>query len=174
MSDFSFDKLAERLWVGSYPTDPRDFAALKEQGIAAVLSLQTEGDIHASGLLPKTVWRMAMSSGLDYERFEIRDFAEDAIRRAIVQAMGKLHALFEQLDDEESVFVHCTAGINRSPSVALGYAILRDGSSTDDVLALARAARPSIRPYEAVLRALEKAREANWASVLEAAEKEED
>lgn len=173
MSDFSFDKLAERLWVGSYPTGPQDFNALKEEGIAAVLSLQTEGDIHASGLLPKTVWRMAMSSGLDYERFEIRDFVEDAVRRAIVPAMGRLHALFELLDDDESVFVHCTAGINRSPSVALGYAILRDGRSAEEVLAAARNARPIIRPYEGVLHALEKDRDANWALVQEEADKED-
>jgi protein-tyrosine phosphatase len=174
MSHFSFNKLADRLWVGSYPTNPEDFDTLKSLGVAAVLSLQTDGDIHASGLLPKTVWRMAMASGLDYERFPIRDFVEEAVRRAIVQAMGHLHALFELIDDDEAVYVHCTAGINRSPSVALGYAILRDGRSAEEVLDAARRARGEIRPYEAVLRALEKDRDANWAQVLEEAEREED
>ncbi len=174
MYHFSFDKLAERLWVGSYPTGPQDFATLKEHGVAGVLSLQTEGDIRSSGLLPKTVWHLAISSGLDYERFEIRDFVEDAVWRAIVTAMGKLHELFEMLDDEEQVYVHCTAGINRSPSVALGYAMLRDGLTADEVLERARAARPQIRPYEAVLRELERDRDANWQRVLEAADRDDD
>ncbi len=174
MDEFSFDKLADRLWVGSYPTGPQDFVTLKEEGVAAVLSLQTEGDIKASGLLPKTVWRLAMSSGLDYERFEIRDFVEDAVRRAIVKAMGKLHELFEMLDEDEDVYVHCTAGINRSPSVALGYALLRDGLSADEVLARARAARPQIRPYESVLRHLEEHREKKWQRVLDAAAADDD
>lgn len=51
------------------------------------------------------------------------------------------------------VYIHCTAGVGRAPSLAAAYLISK-GCSVDEALNRIRAARPFIKPTPAQLRAL--------------------
>uniref|UniRef100_A0A8C7Y4E2 Dual specificity phosphatase 19b n=1 Tax=Oryzias sinensis TaxID=183150 RepID=A0A8C7Y4E2_9TELE len=44
------------------------------------------------------------------------------------------------------VLVHCNAGVSRSPSVVIGYLMIREGLSFDDAFSQVKQARPSSRP----------------------------
>jgi len=154
--------------VGSYPAGPEDYAHLKDAcGVRAVLSVQTDDDLKMWGLSPGAAWRLAMASGLAVERVPIVDFREDALKAGLVGALGVLHALVEE---EGVVYLHCTAGVNRSPTLALAYLMLREGWSAAEALERGREARPQIDPYPAVLRWVERERARLWPAVTEAAE----
>ena len=165
---FSADAITDQVWVGSYPADEGDWTTLRDaHGVEAVLNLQTDDDLRSEGLLPKVAWKLAVGSGLTVERVAITDFRPDEVQRALVPAVAQLHALVEE---HGRVYVHCTAGMNRSPTIALAYLILREGWTVEEALERGTAARPIIRPYVAVLREAASQRARLWPLVLEAAQ----
>lgn len=166
---FSADPITDQLWVGSYPADEADWTLLAEgYGVEAVLNLQTDDDLRGEGLLPAVAWKMSMASGLTVERVPITDFRPDEVQRWLVPAVAALHAL---AIEHARVFVHCTAGMNRSPTIALAYLILKEGWTVEQALERGAAARPIIRPYVAVLREAVAQRARLWPAVVEAASK---
>lgn len=46
------------------------------------------------------------------------------------------------------VYVHCRAGVNRSPTVVAAYLMWRDGVSRDEALAIIHKKRPRVGPFE--------------------------
>lgn len=166
---FSADAITDQLWVGSYPADEEDWTLLAEgYDVGAVLSLQTDDDLRGEGLLPSVVWKLAVGSGLTVERVPITDFRADEVQRSLVPAVAALHAL---ATEHGRVYVHCTAGMNRSPTILLAYLVLRDGWSVEQALERGTKARPIMRPYVAVLRQAAAQRARLWPLVLEAAGK---
>jgi hypothetical protein len=165
---FSADAITDQVWVGSYPADEGDWALLADgYAIGAVLNLQTDDDLRGEGLLPSVAFKLAVGSGLAVERVAITDFRPDEVQRSLVPAVAALHAL---VSEHGRVLVHCTAGMNRSPTIALAYLILRDGWSVDEALERGTRARPIIRPYTAILREAAAQRARLWPLVLEASE----
>lgn len=168
MFEFNPSRFAADLLVGSYPAEPSHFERLRDEfGVDAVYNLQTDEDIHSYGLNPDVLWHMAVAADHTYVRHPIKDFDPSAVKRALTGALVDLHRL---VDDGCRVYVHCTAGINRSATITLAYQILRDGKSPDEVLRAALAVRPQIRPYQSVLDATAKDRKKLWTRILAAVE----
>jgi hypothetical protein len=165
VSFFNPDMFSENLWVSGYPVEPADFLRLKRDlGVDAVLSLQTDEDLRELGLKPDLPWRAAVGAGLEYVRCPMRDFDEEAARKGLAQALVELHRL---VADGLTVLVHCTAGMNRSPTLALAYIMLVDGLTAQEAVERGKRARPFIRPYERVLLWVEKERRKLGASLRE-------
>jgi hypothetical protein len=164
---FSADAITDELWVGSYPADEADWILLRDgYGVEAVLNLQTDDDLRGEGLLSSVAWKLAMGSGLTVERVPITDFRPEEVQRSLVPAVAALHAL---ASEHARVFVHCTAGMNRSPTILLAYLILNAGWTVEQALERGLAARSVIRPYVQVLRDVAARRERLWPLVVEAA-----
>ena len=109
---------APSLWVGSMPSGPEDLARLVQAGVGAVLSLQTDDDLGERGLRWTTLWQLMSARGLLAERAPIRDFDKKDLLRGIDPALERLDAL---LASGRPVYLHCTAGLNRSPTVAIAH-----------------------------------------------------
>jgi protein-tyrosine phosphatase len=103
--------------VGSAPWAPEDSEFVRRTlGATALLSLQSDDDLAARGLGWSTLWAIHMRAGLAAERVAIRDFeARDLARHldAAIAAGERLLAAGHRL------YLHCSAGLNRSPTVAV-------------------------------------------------------
>ena len=111
--------LDEAVCVGSAATTADALAIVRETcGATAILSLQTDDDLGARGLRWPTVWSLAMRAGITAERVPIRDFDKRDLLGHIDPALAALDGL---LSAGHRVYVHCTAGLNRSPTVCVAH-----------------------------------------------------
>lgn len=121
---------------------PADLPRLRRAGVTAILSLQEpERD------LPKVVierMRSACEPGVAFRNVGIPDYDPEALTRMLLPA---LKALRELHADGRIVYVHCTEGINRAPSVALAYLVAAEALDVESALAVIRSADPLAMPY---------------------------
>lgn len=139
------------LFIGRAPSDPEDIASLKRRGITAVLSLQTDEDLVAMGLSWAQVEQWCETDGLETHRVPIEDWSPQAMIARMDEAVAALHRF---LETGHTVFLHCTAGVNRSPSVALGYLRKIRKEPLGKALRRITRSRPQASPYPEVLAAL--------------------
>jgi len=90
----------------------------KHFGITAVLNLQTEEDFNYWG----TNWRGMEAAyrrlGIEVRRVPVEDFNEEDLRQRLPACV---QALDELLRSGQTVYLHCTGGVNRSPSTVVAY-----------------------------------------------------
>ncbi len=140
------------LSIGGAPTGAADVEALKrETGVTVLLSLQTDADLEGRGLSWERQVRWCEAQGIAAHRLPIEDWSPQAVIEHLDEAV---HLLRRLLEEGQVVFMHCTAGVNRSPSVALGYLVKVKRQPLADALALLRRARPTAQPYPEVLEVL--------------------
>jgi hypothetical protein len=143
--------LTPDLFVGPGPGSIEEAQRLRSLGIDRLLSLQTDADLAARGLRWPVLWQMLLSQGIRAERHPIVDFDAKDFARQLGDAVTALEELLAVDDPARPprVYVHCTAGINRSPSLAL--AVLARRMGFEAALALLGSAHPGAVPYEAVI-----------------------
>lgn len=135
------------LVVGSGPRAPSDLDVLRaETQISAILSVQHDECLAKQGINYPAHVRHGQSLGLALTRVPLRDFDSEDQRRGLPTAVRALHGLLRQ---GHRVYVHCTAGLNRSPLVVLAYLTLIEGLRLEAARDLLRRARPGVFPSEA-------------------------
>jgi atypical dual specificity phosphatase len=135
------------LFVGEYPR-VEDVAWLKQEfGISAVFSLQDAEDLAAKNLhLPalKTEYRHRQ---IEFRRAPVADFDCQSLATALPAALDGLHALVQH---GHTVFLHCNAGCNRAPTLAIAYLHIHHGMALDQARDFVKARR-ACGPYMEVL-----------------------
>jgi protein-tyrosine phosphatase len=113
-----FAEILPNLLVGEYPT-PDDAPWLRGvQRVTAVLSLQDDADLASKGLLLAEIEGAYRTHDLRFHRMPVPDCDNDFLQArldAIVAQLWQLH------NDGERVYLHCNAGMNRAPTVAIAY-----------------------------------------------------
>lgn len=104
------------LWVGPWPEDSEDYEYLKAQGITAILSLQSEEDLEQRDA--QSPENTARSFGLAFRNVAVTDFDALDLYYQLPKCVGALEDFFSA---GHKVYVHCTAGVSRSPTVAAAY-----------------------------------------------------
>ena len=135
------------LLVGEYPT-PADAAWLRAQGITAVLSLQDDIDVARKGLDLESLEEAYDRAGLRFARVPIGDCDLRAFSRLLDSALDLLQEL---LADGGHVYLHCNAGLNRAPTLAVAYMHTVIGQPLEDACAFVKRHRPCV-PYMTFLR----------------------
>jgi hypothetical protein len=132
------------LVVGSCPRTPSDLDALRvETRVSAILSVQHDECLAQHQIdYPRQV-RYGRRLGLTMERCPLRDFDPADQRRGLPAAVRGLHGLLRQ---GHRVYVHGTAGINRSPRVVLTYLTGVEGIGLEEAMTLLLRARPEVCP----------------------------
>jgi protein-tyrosine phosphatase len=124
------------LFVGPGASDEADFEQLQALNISAILSLQSAEDVNTSELLQRR--NAATRRGLRFHNLPVVDFDRADLQR-------KLRDCVEALDDllkyGEVVYLHCTAGVTRSPTVAAAFLHWKLGWKIEDALARLRSVR---------------------------------
>ncbi len=137
--------LAPDLFVGPAPLAPEDIETLRGLGITRLLSLQTDRDLGSFGLRWSSLWQLHLAKGIQATRIPIVDFDKNDFARRLGEAVAALDELIADPASPNRVYVHCTAGINRSTTVTLAW-LARNFTleQADDTL---MAAHPGAIPY---------------------------
>lgn len=149
MMDFRADEIEPGLWIGPAPTSPEDFQALARLGIQDIVTLQTEDEARNGGVHPVIVFRITTMLGMVLHRVPIVDFDPSSLRsgaRAAVTTVAELRAR------ERKVYLHCHAGVNRSPTIAALYLVQVKGLDPAAACADVRERRSCGMPEEEVIR----------------------
>jgi predicted protein tyrosine phosphatase len=123
MCPFPGDKLTyaqilPQLFIGSHPRTIEDIQRLRrEAGITAVLNIHTDDDMRAANLDWPPLEAHYRSCPIVLRRAPIIE--EQVELRAKLYAC--IQALSQLLAEGHTVYLHCTAGIGRAPTVAIGY-----------------------------------------------------
>ena len=152
---FDIHQIDPELFVGPCPMGPEDSRALAAAGVGGVLSLQTDEDLRALGLRWEVLWGGHVAAGLAVLRVPIRDFDKKNLAASVEDA---LLALDHLASGGKPVYVHCTAGLNRSPTIVIAALAKRHRLSLEDATERLMRAHPGAIPYVETL--------ARWAKKL--------
>jgi len=140
--------VTREILVGTQVSGTEDFDSLKKLGVGGLLSLQDDDDLRRAGLRWDVLQKAGAERDIDMRRIPIIDFDSGDL-------ISKLDRCVTELDDLLSeggrVYVHCTAGINRSVGVVLGYLVIRSRMSVDVAFKLVQSRRPQANPYRSLL-----------------------
>jgi atypical dual specificity phosphatase len=144
MWTLNWNEIRADLVVGSCPMTPADIKRLQAKArVTALLSLQHQDCLdHFDIDYPRHV-QQGQQLRLTMARCPMRDFDDEDQRRCLPDAVRALKTL---LESGHRVYVHCTAGINRSPLVALAYLNFVENQPHSEAFALIRRQRPQAAP----------------------------
>jgi protein-tyrosine phosphatase len=150
-----FAQILPRLFLGPHPQSIDDIERLRrEAGITAVLNLQTDDDMRSVNLVWEPLEAHYLAYGIELARVPVRDFDPLDLREKLPKCVATLDRL---LTANHTVYLHCTAGTGRSPTVAISYLHWCQGWELDAAVAYVKERRPCSPNVEAV-------RLAVWAS----------
>ena len=135
--------ISGRLWVGCY-IQPEDVRILRQMGITSILNLQSDRDLAYYNISLKKLLQAYLLEEIDLRRIPILDFDKLAVSALLPQAVEELENALAPL--RAKVYVHCTAGINRGPTLAAAYLIKADGLTAQEAYNHV-VARRDCRPY---------------------------
>lgn len=127
-----FTDLDESLAVGSCPRGPGDIPWLRQtHGVTAVVSLQSDGDLRSLGLPWPTLWQAYTRARIAVTRVPITDFDPRDLARRLEDAQLAVTAYVAA---GKKAYIHCTAGLNRSPTTLLAHLVAHRGLDVDTAL----------------------------------------
>lgn len=137
------------LLIGEYPT-PDDAEWLHAaHGITAVVSLQDDADLASKGLLLRELEHAYRHHGLHFRRIPVPDCDNDILAARLDESVLVLGAL---LASGGRVYLHCNAGMNRAPTIAIAYLHAQQGLSLTAARDFVKQRRHCV-PYMGVLQA---------------------
>ena len=151
----TFDRVFEGIFVGTCPDNERDLARLGRERITAVLSLQSDADLAERQIDWADQERAYQQLNITSYRVPIIDF-DDADMTALLPGAAEVLELL--MKSNSRVYVHCSAGQQRSPSVVIGYLAWHRKLDLEEAISLVMSARKCAPPLH-VIRALDAARD---------------
>jgi atypical dual specificity phosphatase len=148
-TDIDHAQIAENLIFGVCPYTDTDIKNLQAKyGITAILSFQTDDDLKYMGTSYSVIWKMIMINRITPYRIPIKDFNKNDLKSKINQCLDQINSI---INKGHKLYVHCTAGINRTPTIIAAYLVRFKGMELNDALILIKEMRPIALPYEDVL-----------------------
>ena len=149
VATLDFNKIGDyNIYIGPYPQTEQDFDSMHKSGINTVLNVQTDKDLESRQLDINILKKYANKYDIKIERYPIEDFNPEELYQKLKGAGDLLNNL---LIEGKNVYVHCTAGISRGPSVVIIYLVLYHNYSFKDAVALCKKYRPKTSPnYEVI------------------------
>ena len=142
------------LLIGEYPT-PDDAEWLRTaHAITAVVSLQDDADLASKGLKLADLERAYRAHAVRFHRVPVPDCDSQGLA---AQIEGVVDLLSDLLIQNERVYLHCNAGMNRAPTVAIAYLHAYHGLSLHEARDFVKGRRSCV-PYMLVLEAHYKGR----------------
>lgn len=136
--------LPNELAVGSFPKEDSSVYKLRKEGITAVLTLTEEDEIPIPEELKHSfVWeRVAIPDGYTGGVPSVEQFEQ---ARSILQRWSKkMH----------SIYVHCLAGVGRSPSVCCLFVMAQTDKSLEEAIEFVKAQHSYACPDEHQVRVM--------------------
>ena len=113
-----FDAILPELLVGEYPR-VEDMPWLQGvHDVAAIVSLQDDADLASKRLRHADLEAACAALGLAFARLPVADGDVEALAARIPEAVAAVHV---HVAAGRRVYLHCNAGYNRAPTVAIAY-----------------------------------------------------
>jgi protein-tyrosine phosphatase len=113
-----YAQILSGLFIGSHPQNIDDIERLRqESAITAVLNLQTVEDMQSVKLNWRPLEAHYRASGIDLLRLPVKE-EQIELREKLPGCVRTLAGL---ITAGRTVYVHCTEGVGRSPTIAIGY-----------------------------------------------------
>ncbi|MGH7847827.1 MAG: dual specificity protein phosphatase family protein [Candidatus Binatia bacterium] len=141
-----YHEILPRLFVGSYPGSTEDIETLRRNGISAVLNLQTDSDVQHFKFDWDSLLARYKTCGIQLRRIPVRDFDTADLKDKLPACIS---ALKDLIGSSHRVYLHCSAGTGRSPSVAIAY-LCCCGWDLDAAAAHVEQCRPCAPNMEAI------------------------
>ena len=136
------------LLVGEYPRVD-DVPWLRERhAVTAVLSLQHESDLWDKGVELALLEEEYRRLGIAFRRVPVEDYDEAELEAALADGIAMLD---QWLRAGHTVLVHCNAGFNRAPTIAVAYLCAHHGMTLEAAARHVKSRR-SCLPYLTLLR----------------------
>lgn len=143
------DQILPKIYVGSCPRTPADVHRLKTDfDITAVLNVQTEEDFTYWDIQWDKLAAAYQDAGIECRRVPVLDFNPEDLRRRLPDCVD---ALDDLLRAGHTVYVHCSAGMNRSPSTVVAHLHWLQDKSLDEAVTLVTSRR-ACDPYVDAIR----------------------
>lgn len=140
-------EITEHLLVGEY-LRPGDIPWLaSEYRVSAIHNLQDDEDLRINALDASALRDLAAQHQVRYVRTPIQDGSADDVAARLVAALTDLDALIKSGD---RVYLHCNAGLNRAPTLAIAWLRAYGGMSLNEALAHVKRRR-ACGPFMTVL-----------------------
>lgn len=137
---FGYAEVAYGLFLGAYPQDAQDVAALQAEGITRVLNMVQDSEYEEGA---RAACEAALvAAGIEELRLGVIDFGNlmpGLIEQAVQTVLAWLY-------EGQRVYLHCRAGWQRSAAVAGGVVALYEQISLLDALELVRTRKPTAAP----------------------------
>jgi len=115
----NLNQVLPEVFLGSCPETVEDIDHLQQKvGVTAVLNLQTDEDMQHAGCDWRKLHTHYRRCKIVVRRVPVRDFDPEDLRKMLPDCV---QALNELLRKGHTVYVHCTAGAGRAPSVVITY-----------------------------------------------------
>ena len=142
------NQILPNLYVGTCPENLKDVQELKVRcGITAVLNLQSDQDLRDRRIDWRAMETTYSKLGVVVQRVPMQDFDYDDQGEQLPDAV---RILAELLDSSHIVYLHCNAGLGRSPLVAMAYLHWCRNMSVQEVIRHVKTRR-LCNPYEDLL-----------------------
>lgn len=143
-----YHRIVSKLLIGSHPESAEEIERLKrETGVTAVLNLQTDDDMRYFKLDWASLLNYYKSCGIELCRVPVRDFDAVDLQHKLPACVSALNDL---LESGHTVYLHCSAGAGRAPTVAIAYLFWRHGWGLDQAVAHVMQCRPCSPNLEAI------------------------
>ena len=143
--------IQDKLWVGSY-VRPEDVRLLYQLRITTVLSMQSDQDLESYNVSPRKLLKAYALAEIELHRIPTPDFDKSALAANLLHCVERLEAAMAP--PWSKVYLHCSAGINRGPTVAAAYLIKNHGLSAQEAYDYVLTRR-HCNPYLDILEAYE-------------------
>ena len=145
-----FDRVLPQILIGTYPENAEDIAQLgREQQVSAVLNLQSDEDFTRLGCNWPSLEEAYRRAGIEIRRVPVRDF--DTADLTLHLAEG-VQTLADFVERGHTVYVHCSAGLGRSPSVVIAYLHWIEGVDLTEAIDRISQCHPCVPNEEAIRR----------------------
>jgi len=147
----TYAQVTSRLYIGSHPESIHDIDQLQKiLAITAILNLQTNDDMATVKLNWQPLESHYQTCAVSLCRMPIEE--EQAVLRE--KLLHCVDTLVQLLAAGHTVYLHCTAGIARSPTVAIGYLHWYLGWELDAAVRYVKQVRQCSPHVEALRRAI--------------------
>ena len=127
-----FSSLDDQLAVGSFPHAPEHVTFLKEHGVSSVVNLQSDRDLGTLGVVWPIMWQFYVREGVRVTRVPVIDFDRKDLLRCLDEAV---EAIADNVGAGRKTYVHCSAGMNRSPTSIIAFLMAHRDQTLKDAMA---------------------------------------